>query len=143
MIRDAHNLLERIRNIHAVIRDHVFAVCERSSFEDVSRVVATGGGDTLFEIDRVSEEVLYEQFADVAHEWSCVLIAEGLGSDGQMVLPPGTEPDQAELRILVDPIDGTRGLMYQKRPAWILTGVAPNRGPATCLADIELAIQTE
>jgi hypothetical protein len=33
--------------------------------------------------------------------------------------------------------------MYQKRSAWILTGVAPNRGPETTLADIELAVQTE
>jgi hypothetical protein len=33
--------------------------------------------------------------------------------------------------------------MYQKRSAWILTGVAPNRGPATGLPDIELAVQTE
>jgi hypothetical protein len=33
--------------------------------------------------------------------------------------------------------------MYQKRSAWILTGVAPNRGSETNLADIELAIQTE
>ena len=33
--------------------------------------------------------------------------------------------------------------MYQKRSAWILTGVAPNRGAATRLADIELAVQTE
>jgi hypothetical protein len=33
--------------------------------------------------------------------------------------------------------------MYQKRSAWILTGVAPNRGPDTNLSDIELAIQTE
>jgi len=33
--------------------------------------------------------------------------------------------------------------MYQKRSAWILTGVAPNRGPETNLQDIELAIQTE
>jgi len=47
------------------------------------------------------------------------------------------------LRIIVDPIDGTRGLMYQKRSAWILTGVAPNRGEWTTLADIELALQTE
>jgi hypothetical protein len=42
----------------------------------------------------------------------------------------------------VDPIDGTRGLMYQKRPAWILTGVAAGPGPRS-LADIELAVQTE
>ena len=33
--------------------------------------------------------------------------------------------------------------MYQKRSAWILTGVAPNKGPETNLADIELALQTE
>ena len=33
--------------------------------------------------------------------------------------------------------------MYQKRPGWILTGVAPNRGDATSLADIVLAVQTE
>jgi hypothetical protein len=32
--------------------------------------------------------------------------------------------------------------MYQKRPAWILTGVAPGPAPRT-LADIELAVQTE
>ncbi|NJM06727.1 hypothetical protein HC891_11880, partial [Candidatus Gracilibacteria bacterium] len=44
---------------------------------------------------------------------------------------------------LVDPIDGTRGLMYQKRSAWVLTGIAPNRGPRTRLRDIELAVQTE
>ncbi len=33
--------------------------------------------------------------------------------------------------------------MYQKRSAWVLTGVAPNRGAQTNLSDIELAIQTE
>jgi hypothetical protein len=33
--------------------------------------------------------------------------------------------------------------MVQKRSGWILTGVAPNRGPKTNLQDIELAIQTE
>src|SRR6185503_7687011 len=46
-------------------------------------------------------------------------------------------------RINVDPIDGTRGLMYQKRSAWVLTGLAPNRGPATALRDVVLAVQTE
>jgi hypothetical protein len=33
--------------------------------------------------------------------------------------------------------------MYQKRSAWVLTGVAPNRGAATRLSDIVLAVQTE
>jgi len=33
--------------------------------------------------------------------------------------------------------------MYQKRSAWILTGVARNHGEETNLSDIELAVQTE
>jgi hypothetical protein len=71
-----------------------------------------------------------------------VLIAEGLPG-GQVILPREATENEAIWRIIVDPIDGTRGLMYQKRSAWILTGVAPNRGPETTLQDIELAVQTE
>jgi hypothetical protein len=59
------------------------------------------------------------------------------------VFPRGTREEDAKIRVIVDPIDGTRGLMYQKRPAWVLTGVAPNCGPRTSLADIELAVMTE
>jgi hypothetical protein len=33
--------------------------------------------------------------------------------------------------------------MYQKRSAWILTGIAPNNGPDTHLQDIVFAAQTE
>src|SRR2546429_5312317 len=55
-----------------------------------------------------------------------VLIAEGLPT-GKLVLPLGTQEEKAIWRIIVDPIDGTRGLMYQKRSAWVLTGVAPDR----------------
>lgn len=143
MIRDGAALLARLRTIHAAIRDAVVAACERSASEQLATPTGHEGGDTIYAIDRVSEGVLLEHFADLASEWSCVLVAEGLGTSGRTVLPNGTSPRAAELQVIVDPIDGTRGLMYQKRPAWILTGVAPNRGPATTLADIELAVQTE
>ncbi len=33
--------------------------------------------------------------------------------------------------------------MYDKRSAWILTGVAPNKGSQTNLQDIHIAVQTE
>ncbi len=59
------------------------------------------------------------------------------------MLPEGRSEEEAAQRVLVDPIDGTRGLMYQKRSAWILTGVAPNRGPGTRLRDVVAAVQTE
>lgn len=79
---------------------------------------------------------------DIASIAPIVLIAEGL-SFGKIILPTGADESEAVWRIIVDPIDGTRGLMYQKRSAWVLTGVAPNRGENTSLRDIEFAIQTE
>ncbi len=33
--------------------------------------------------------------------------------------------------------------MYDKRSAWALAGVAPNKGPGTSLRDIEVAVMTE
>ncbi len=143
MIREPQRLLDALRAIHDAIRDAVIAACEQSALEQLSTPVADVAGDTIFLIDRVSERVLLERFNEIAKEWSFVLIAEGLGETGQTVLPRGVSEASAELRIIVDPIDGTRGLMYQKRPAWILTGVAKNRGDATSLADIEIAVQTE
>jgi len=62
---------------------------------------------------------------------------------GKIVLPGGREESEAVWRVIADPFDGTRSLMDQKRSAWILTGVASNRGKETSLADIELAVQTE
>ncbi len=143
MIREKETLLQRIRAIQAAIRDQVLRTCEQASTEQLAEIMAEQAGDTVFAIDRISEQVLLEHFAHLGETWSFVLIAEGLGEDGMVVFPEGTAPEQAELRIIIDPIDGTRGLMYQKRPAWVLTGVAPNRGPSTSLADIELAVQTE
>jgi fructose-1,6-bisphosphatase/inositol monophosphatase family enzyme len=140
---DVHTLLAPIRELHERIREAVVAACEHASSDEMARVVADDAGDTIFAVDRISEELLVDFFArEVAANDPLVLIAEGLES-GQMILPRGTPESDAVWRIIVDPIDGTRGLMYQKRSAWILTGVAPNRGPDTNLQDIELAVQTE
>lgn len=143
MIRDAAELLDQLRTIHDAMRTAIIAACERSAAEQLAIPLGEEGGDTIYAIDRVSESVLLDYFAHLAARWSLVLVAEGLSSTGKLVLPSGVQADDAELMIIVDPIDGTRGLMYQKRAAWILTGVAPNRGGATTLADIELAVQTE
>lgn len=137
-------LLSPIRELHDEVRRAVVDAAERHSLEELAGVAAEeAGGDTIYAIDRVSEETLVDFFArEVAPRMPMVLIAEGLPG-GSLVLPRGVDEAQARCRIIVDPIDGTRGLMYQKRSAWILTGVAPNRGPATTLADIEVAVQTE
>lgn len=143
MIQDASDLLEELCALHEAIRDKVVESCERQAIEQLSNVVSVQAGDTIFALDRISEEVLIRYFEKLGQTRSFVLIAEGLGEDGVMTFPRGTDPAEAELRVIIDPIDGTRGIMYQKRSAWILTGVAPNRGPETGLQDIELAIQSE
>ena len=143
MIPRANELLAQIRAIHETIRDRVIASSKQQAVEQLAQIVSVQAGDTIFALDRVSEEALIESFTALGRERSFVLIAEGLGEDGIRVFPAGSSADDAELRIIIDPIDGTRGIVYQKRAAWILTGVAPNRGPQTSLLDIELAVQTE
>lgn len=139
---DAQHLLDPIRALHDRIRDSVVAACERQSQEEMSEIAHDDAGDTIYAVDRVSETTLIEGLADIAAAEPLVLVAEGLPPEG-LILPNGARDVDCRWRMLVDPIDGTRGLMYQKRPAWILTGVAPNRGADTRLRDVVLAVQTE
>ena len=141
-MRDTRALLDAILDLHAALRDEVVAATERQGLDAMAAVDHDEEGDTIYALDVVAEAVL-ARFADaLARERSFVLIAEGLPG-GRRVFPHGTDEVSADCWIIVDPVDGTRGLMYQKRSAWILTAVAPNRGPGTSLSDIELAVQSE
>jgi fructose-1,6-bisphosphatase/inositol monophosphatase family enzyme len=142
VIRHAGRLLDRIRAIHAALRDETITAVERSAhdLEQLAAVASSEGGDTIYAIDRTTEAALLQHFESVAREWPMRLVAEGLGESGEQILPFGATP---EIVVIVDPIDGTRGFMYQKRPAWILTGVAPFRADDTRLSHIEIAVQTE
>ena len=142
-IMQAEQLLDPIRTIHEKIRETVTGVCESSTPGEIAQVLDDGEGDTIYSVDRISEEMLTHLFeTELAPHFPVMLIAEGI-KGGRVVLPRGTAEREALWRVIADPIDGTRSLMYQKRSGWILTGVAPNRGETTCLADIELAVQTE
>jgi fructose-1,6-bisphosphatase/inositol monophosphatase family enzyme len=142
-MNDTTALLAPILRLHALIRQAVVAATERAALEDLAGIERDDEGDTIYAVDRVSEELLVDFIErEIAVLAPVVLIAEGLHG-GKVVLPRTASEADAVWRIIVDPIDGTRGLMYQKRSAWILTGVAANRGEQTGLADIELAVQTE
>lgn len=132
-----------LKGLHERIRDAVVDACEAQAVDDLAAVVHDEEGDTIYAIDRVSEELLITVLAEtVSADAPIVLVAEGI-EGGSIVLPRGANAAAARLRIIVDPIDGTRGLMYQKRSAWILTGVATERGQDTSLADIDMALMTE
>lgn len=139
----AHPLLAPLQALHRRIRDDVVAACEQAAVASLSGVAREAEGDTIYAIDRVAEDVLIEEIGRTiaTPDAPVLLVAEGL-HDGEVVVPEGAERAAVRWVIIVDPIDGTRGLMYQKRPAWILTGVASGPGPRR-LSDVELAVQTE
>ena len=138
-----HPLLEPIQILHRRIRDDVVRACEEAAIAALSGVASEAEGDTIYAIDRVAEHELVAEIGRTiaTREEPVLLVAEGL-PDGEVVVPEGADRKNVRWVIIVDPIDGTRGVMYQKRPAWILTGIARGPGPCT-LADIELAVQTE
>src|SRR3989441_2241171 len=139
----AERLLEPILSLHNSIRDAVVDACTRQTPEQLA-LNATGSsdaGDTIYAIDRVGEAALVRGLSELARNEPVCVVAEGM--ENPLVLPRGAREQDCRWRLLVDPLDGTRGLMYQKRSAWVLTGVAPNRGAETRLSDIVLAVQTE
>lgn len=111
-----------------------------ATVDGVIEPVAVEGGDAIYPLDREVEPVI-ERLID---SWPAeckplVLIAEGMGIDGWQTFGSGTP----RWRAILDPIDGTRGLMYGKRAAWFLAAVAPDRGECTRLSDTVAAVVVE
>src|SRR5688500_5019281 len=116
---DLSSLLALLRDLQRAIRDRVVEACERQSVLELGAVADDGPGDTIYQIDKVSEELLLEWLEpQAARLGGVVLVAEGLPG-GELVLPRGRTMPSA-WRLIMDPIDGTRGIMYQKRSAWVL-----------------------
>lgn len=100
--------------------------------------------DTIYHVDRVSEHAILSWFA--AHwpeAWPVELVMEGGEDRGPVTFPERTPPARTAWKCILDPIDGTRGLIYDKRSAWMLAGLAPQRGAKTTLEDIVVAAMTE
>jgi fructose-1,6-bisphosphatase/inositol monophosphatase family enzyme len=110
---EGERLLQVIRETHEDIRAAVTPACESGPRETVSTVVEDGEGDTIYAIDRISETMLVDLFeSNIASHVPILLIAEGL-SGGRVALPRGIKDSEAVWRVIADPIDGTRCLMYR------------------------------
>jgi hypothetical protein len=138
---DHGSLLERMRAIQSGLRRALRTQMEAQQTAVWSRTVRDDAGDTIFGLDVAVEELLLQQCEDWGHTQHFVLLAEGLDPRGIEFGTPGR--GGPPFRLLVDPIDGTRGLMFDKRSAWCLMGAAPDRGTATRLQDVEVAVMTE
>lgn len=120
------------------VRDRI--VASRGSGEDMSRAVAHEGGDTIFAIDRKVEPVIEHCIESWPAELKPLeLVAEGMGENGVRRFGDGP----LKYRLIIDPIDGTRNIMYDKRSAWFIAAMAPNRGEKTGLADSVASVLVE
>ncbi|MDP8243975.1 MAG: inositol monophosphatase family protein [Candidatus Hinthialibacter antarcticus] len=126
------------------VRDRIRHSLIHQSIAERSSVAEECDEDTIFQIDRDVESIIEPLFEERAAELGgIVLIAEGIGEDGGVVFPKGTNESDAALRIIMDPIDGTRGIMYDKRSAFYLAGAAPNTGGVQSLLDVDAAVMVE
>lgn len=139
--------LNRARNLlcdlHLHIRESLLAAREHGA-DDFARIAAVTSADTIYHVDKLSEAAIFAWFeTHWPRSWPVEIVMEGI-EDGELVtFPHGTAIERTAFKCILDPIDGTRNLMYDKRSAWILTGLAEQRGKRTNLSDIEVAVMTE
>ena len=124
------------RQIRGVVREAL----DRDAHGWLSGVVGQGAGDLTYALDEVVERSLEADIDALGREVgaSIAIVSEGIGE-----CTVGAAAPKVRLRMLIDPIDGTRNIMFDMRSAWILTGVAEDRGDQTMLSDVEVAVQTE
>src|SRR5579864_8546058 len=142
--RNAGYFATHLRALALDMRTAVGRGVRGSTADELATAMADRGGDTIFRLDEHGEGALLAYCARWAEELPFLLVAEGL-EDGQQTWPAGADPAHLAFTMIVDPIDGTRGLMYGKRSAWALFGVAPppRDGRRPSLADIAVALQAE
>ena len=119
------------RRLLCALGDHVRDLVVGARGIEMAAVEGATAADTIYAIDKVADDALLEWFD---RHWRGVeVVSEGL--DDAVVV--GDDP---EWTVIVDTIDGTRGLMYDKRSAWCLAAAAPRGGR---LGDIVAAAMTE
>lgn len=123
--------------IAAAARRHVFRALRYGGGDAALRVEREGVGDWSYGLDTATDRPVVAFARELGRLVPVRVLCEGLG---EIVAGRGAP----RLRVLVDPVDGTRNLMVDSRSAWILTGFAEEDGsrPLTT-ADLALSVQTE
>ncbi|MGH9935393.1 MAG: inositol monophosphatase [Blastocatellia bacterium] len=141
---DPEEIARQLMIVGEIVRDHVLRELRRQSSESLSAIAFETAADKIYVIDRSVEMVLLPALVEhLQPAVSFALICEGVNDEQPLAFPEGTPIDDCRARLIVDPIDGTRPIMYNKRSAWWLAGFAPNRGAETSLRDVDVAVQVE
>ncbi|MCC7146708.1 MAG: hypothetical protein IT443_09700 [Phycisphaeraceae bacterium] len=136
--KEAWGWADRLAAVGEAVRARIISARQRG--ESMAQAVAQEGGDTIFAIDRHVEPVIEEAISRWPADCLPVdVVAEGFGENGLRKIGQG----QARYRVIIDPIDGTRNVMYDKRSAWFVAAVAENGGEKTRLAQAFASVIVE
>lgn len=136
-------ILEILKKTGEAVRNKVYTSLHQQSSEQLAAIYREGHEDTIYQIDKEVEDIIVPILEDYASQiGGLILIAEGINDGKELVLPLGSSPTDAEVKIIMDPIDGTRGIMYDKRSAFFLAGASANKADAG-LQDLEVALLAE
>ncbi len=124
-------LLSAARRFHRRVLDAV----SRARL-DPDRAAREGVADLSFQIDELADGALEALGREVGAVSPTLLVAEGLG---ERSFGRGTP----RVRVLVDPIDGSRERTHRLGPAWALVGFARERAGAARAKDLFLGFQGE
>ena len=106
----------------------------------LNKEVKVSPADIIYQIDIEAEEEIVTILHERAEEFGGIeLIAEGIGENDLSFYPENcTDP---QLKIICDPIDGSRGLMYGKRSAFFLAAAGPVSSQT--LQDMNVSVMVE
>lgn len=139
--------LTRARRLLCELQAHIRAALLAARAREArqfARVAAVTAADTIYHVDKISEAAVLAWFeVHWPRAWPVELVMEGSEDGDTVTFPRGTPVARTVLKCILDPIDGTRNLMHDKRSAWALAALAPQRGARTHLGDILVAAMTE
>ena len=138
---------ERARRLLCQLQDSIRESVTKSRSRGpakLGRVAAVTAADTIYAVDKVSEAAVLAWLGrHWPRAWPVELVMEGLEERGAVTFPAGTPVARTQWKLILDPIDGTRGIMFDKRSAWSLAALAPQRGAKNTTADLFVAAMTE
>ena len=141
---DAGAWCDRLAGLGARLRRGVRDALARSA--DRARLSATvgeGAGDRTFGVDALAEGIVDDWLVEVAAEGPISLLTEDAG--WRHAGPAGALDgfDHGGPRVCLDPIDGTRHLMHDLRPAWVVAAACPPGAAPPRLSDVAVGVLTE
>jgi fructose-1,6-bisphosphatase/inositol monophosphatase family enzyme len=134
---------DSLRSLCGLIRDAAREALVSRTPEELSAPLRLGAGDVTFGIDEITERAVDRWLEGAAAQGPLSLLTEDAGWRHRG--PGGDLPgfDHGGPRIALDPIDGTRNLMADLRPAWTVVSYAPPGPGQPRLADLTLGLVSE